>query len=319
MSNPYPNNGQWQGPGNAAGPWPQAQQGQTWPGHPQQHGGPSTGGQPYAPKQQYNGHQFTDNQPNSPHYGQQYGGPQSGQGGNPGQQPPSGGKPNPMLWIIIGVVVVALVIGGIVWGVNRKSEPATKATSAASSPVQASSGQRTPAAGQTAPSRDASKPAGRASTPAANESKRTGQQVDLGDGVSFNLPEGWQVIAQEANVATVGDIPSYLSFITVQDMSSVGDVKQLVNEMKDGISKEMPELKVVKDTASVDVGKGKAAAATLSGQLANMQQTQIVSAVKAPNGKGVLVIMTGSGSDANKNLESYWDAIFQDIAKTLIK
>ncbi len=333
-----PGGGQYGGaPGGAN--FPSAPQGANHPGDQQfgqqprpqygdqQYGGQQYGGQQYD-GQQYGGQSFGQTQASgAQQYGQaQYGQDQSagfpynsgaqqfgpGGGFNGGQQPSTASKPNRTMWIIIGVVIAALVIGGIAWGVTSgKPKPSPVPTPVASSPAKAPVSQRTPARGESQPASAASKPAGKP--------QNSGKKVDLGDGVSFTLPEGWEVIAQENNTVSVGDIPSYMAFVTLQDMSTTGDVTNLVKGMADAVAKEASGMQIVKDASPVDVGKGEAAVAMLSGDLGGVKQTQIISAMKASNGKGALVIVSGSGADASKKAEQHWDSIFMELAKTLIK
>lgn len=292
--------GPWQGagqqPGSAAQTGGQPPQGWTGQQPPQQ------GWTGQQPPQQWPGQQ-----PQQPTGQQPWTGRQPAQGGATpgGGKPPTGGKASPRSLIVIAVVSV-LVLGLLGWGAATlfangddptPVPPAPVPTRATPSPPSPTS---TPTTAPTSPT---------ATTPPAT----TGQAISIGNGISFELIQGWQIYQQKDSLVSITNGKAVIllqTFVAKPGMTGTSIVDayhaQLAETMTDVTA--TPATVTTLDSR-LDVGQGQVIGTKATSQGSLRQGAGSLASVRQADGVTVISTLLWDASGSVSALNDPWQAV----------
>lgn len=294
----------WQPQGDQQHQWsPQgAQQGQGGSGqgqqfNGQQYGGPQTAGQRPdfgaqqanygAPQPAFGAQQPNFGAPQSSPYASFSG--QGGAGGFSGQQTPPPKQGSNKLWmIIIGALVLVMLAGVGIWAATRDPdpEPLPPPRPSASTPAPQPSKPNTPKPGASTPARQSPSP----------KPKQGSYEIDLGQGLGFDVPPGTEIVKQDASSVLLGNSErSFLILVTQTDLSKYKDANPAVAELAKGVAADLRQGKIDQGPEAMDVGaNGTAALASVTGTLVNQSGSAptfnaVVGMRRDADGQGVLI------------------------------
>ena len=281
-----------QGGWNAQGGYPQGQG-----GYPQGQSGYPQGGYPQSGQQgayppggyQQGGHpqsQWTvQGQPQQS--GWNPNGPQPGYPGDPAAGGPgrsSGKSPLLIVGIVIAAVVLLVAVGGIFialagGGGGTPGAPITPdASQAPSAPPSTASGPGSSSSGRPSSSKpSASSPGSGGGGGGGGGGGQTGDEIDLGDGISLTPASGWTVESQKSTLAVLTN-GQELFVGQVVELDSDADPKQVVDNYHRQLAKNYTDVSY-EDAKTTDLGtsKLKGASGSMSGTSSSSQGSVDVS------------------------------------------